>query len=355
MDSSNFRNNNVINQRNNSIDFLRGIAVISVIAIHTAWWSGCNYLPLWFSNLFLFIDIPIFMFISGVCFNYIKSIVKNLKGIVKLWKKWIFFIIIYSIILIIFFRPEFSINNLINWLFFFFPQNNSLQVVGGSIWFIPVYIKVSMFCSIIISYYNLHCKTINDFKYILLFMIIIIGICTFSQSFLFFDMYISLYSFFYLLGYYSSKKKFKSWLMFFLGEIALVLITYFVFNKSGIGISNVQDIKFPPNIYYLLFASLSVIPAWFFKDNYNVSSKNPVNYLGKNAIFFFFSQGISSSLLYFILPLLSLKNVYLLFLVLLFINIVLSISFGIILVNLYNIIEKIQKKIIGGYNEKREN
>lgn len=33
--------------RDNSLDFLRGLAIISVILIHTAFWTGGSYVPSW--------------------------------------------------------------------------------------------------------------------------------------------------------------------------------------------------------------------------------------------------------------------------------------------------------------------
>lgn len=36
--------------RNNYIDFLRGIAAIGIIAIHTAFWGGQSYTPEWFCS-----------------------------------------------------------------------------------------------------------------------------------------------------------------------------------------------------------------------------------------------------------------------------------------------------------------
>lgn len=41
-------------KRNEYIDYLRGIASIGIIAIHTAFWSGQSYTPEWFQNLTLF-------------------------------------------------------------------------------------------------------------------------------------------------------------------------------------------------------------------------------------------------------------------------------------------------------------
>ena len=81
--------------RNNNIDFLRGLATISIIIIHTAWWSGEGYLPRWFSGLTLLVDVPVFMFLAGLSFNYVNSITKNIKGIIGQWKKWLYFLVIF--------------------------------------------------------------------------------------------------------------------------------------------------------------------------------------------------------------------------------------------------------------------
>ena len=50
-------------KRNNNIDFLRGIATLCIILIHTAFWTGEMYLPAWFKNLTLLVDVPVFMYI----------------------------------------------------------------------------------------------------------------------------------------------------------------------------------------------------------------------------------------------------------------------------------------------------
>ena len=81
--------------RNNSIDFFRGLAFLAIIFIHTAFWSGESYNPAWFKNIFLLVDVPLFIFISGVSYNYVNSVAKNIKGILKQWNKWIFFLLFY--------------------------------------------------------------------------------------------------------------------------------------------------------------------------------------------------------------------------------------------------------------------
>jgi len=70
-----------------------------------------------------------------------------------------------------------------------------------------------------------------------------------------------------------------------------------------------------------------------------------MNYLGKNAIFFFYSQGISSSLLYLILPILNIRNIYIKFCLMALINILMAVSIGVITTILYNMASKLLTKI----------
>ena len=57
-------------KRDNSIDFFRGVAAIWIIFIHTCFWSGEVYVPVWLKSLSLIIDVPLFIFISGMTFNF---------------------------------------------------------------------------------------------------------------------------------------------------------------------------------------------------------------------------------------------------------------------------------------------
>lgn len=65
------------------IDAIRGICVISVIFIHTVFWSGMDYVPNWLRNLSLLIDVPLFFFLTG-CTMSVYSKLNPLKQILKL-------------------------------------------------------------------------------------------------------------------------------------------------------------------------------------------------------------------------------------------------------------------------------
>lgn len=47
-------------KRDYYLDFLRGIAALNIIIIHTAFWSGEGYVPTIIKNLTLLLDVPFF-------------------------------------------------------------------------------------------------------------------------------------------------------------------------------------------------------------------------------------------------------------------------------------------------------
>ena len=344
-------NTNKAKKRNEAIDFLRGCACVCIILIHTAWWSGNDYLPGWFKNAFLFFDVPMFMFLAGLSYHYIESVGKNIKGILKQWNKWVFFLLFYYAIIIIFFRSEFNPRNIVNSIFYLMPVEGSLKVIPGSLWFIFMYIQVTILCSIILYFYNTK-KSPIEFKHILIFMFFLTVI-----NLPFVDSNIAIYSFLYLLGYYSYKNKINSTKILILLEMAMIVLAVIVFKISGYGITDIQMLKGPVTVYYLLISIPSILLIWFLKDRIKKSPSKLISYIGKNAIFFYYAQGISSSLIFFIYPHLNISNIYLRFCHMALFNIVMGITIGIIINELYNLsyklITKIKLKLLNNKKKKK--
>lgn len=311
-------------KRNYNIDFLRGIATLWIIVIHTAWWSGTIYLPSWFSNLTLLIDVPVFMFISGISFNYVNSIIKNLRSLLNQWKKWLYFLIFYTILILIFYRDNFVLKDLLSWIVYIFPHSDSIEVVGGSIWFMIMYIKVTIICSIIICGINLFSKEdkLKNLLTILCLMLFIFIYCSNNNNFIVFDSYTSFYSLIYVLGYVLHHYKLKNIKQLITLEILNFLIILVIFYVLGLSIPSIQTIKFPPSLPYLFFSLFSILIFWYLKDNLKIKKSNVINYIGRNAIFFYYAQGISSSFLYYIYNFIPFKLPYLLFLIMLLINLI---------------------------------
>ncbi len=345
-------------KRNNNIDFLRGIATLCIVLIHTAFWSGELYLPNWFKNLSLIVDVPVFMYISGISFSFINSISKNVMSLIKQWKKWIFFVLVYALIILIFYRTEFSLKDFLCWIVYYFPNKTSLVVVGGSIWFWIMYIKVTMLCSIIIHLNN--ClekdkeKNIRNLIYIeLLIMMMYIYSTSSNTNTYFIDTKTLFYSIIYVLGYLSINYKIniRKTIIY---ELTTIIITCLLFSIYSFKIADLQVIKGSVLIPYLPFSLLSVILFWYLKDKLKIKEKNPINYIGRNALWFYFAQGISSSLLYYVYGHINNHHYLIVFTIMLTLNLAMSIIIAILLEKVYNlfshhrlngIIIKIVKKI----------
>ena len=66
---------------------------------------------------------------------------------------------------------------------------------------------------------------------------------------------------------------------------------------------NLQALKFPPSIIYGLASLISIVASLFCKGRIDKYVNNKIiNYIGTNAIWFYFCQGIGGSSLYYILP-----------------------------------------------------
>jgi hypothetical protein len=338
--------------RNYNIDFLRGIATLCIILIHTAWWSGQEYLPEWFSNLCLIIDVPVFMFIAGISFNYVNSIIKNIKGLLNNWKKWLYFLLFYILFILIFFREQFVITDLFSWIVYIFPNSNNIQVVPGSIWFMKMYINVSIICSIIICSINYFVKEnkLKALKTIIGIMLFIFLYCSENNSFLFFDRYISFYSLIYLIGYYLNNYKIKDIKKLIIYEIINFVVLITIFMIMNLTINDIQNIKFPPSLPYLSFSMISILLFWYLKDNLNIKASNKINYIGKNAIFFYFAQGVSSSFIYYIYKYIPFSNKIIIFIIMLLCNILFATIFAVILDKTYKLFsEKLKSSKLKKY------
>lgn len=329
--------------RNYTIDFLRAIAALWIVVIHTAFWSGETYLPSWFINLTLLIDVPLFIFISGISFHYSNSVIKSLKGLWIIWKKWCFFLLFYTLIILVFFRSDFHFLDFFSWFFYSFPNSNALNVVSGSIWYIIMYMKVSIFCSITICTIQYFGKenVLKYLKIVLEILFLIFAYQSFSgATFLFFDTYLSFYSILFILGYLAHYYSLKNKKQLILLELIAVSLLCLVFSSLHLDITAFQTTKFPPSFPYLFVSLPSLILCWYLFRHLKIQKENKLNYIGKNAIYFYFMQGISASLLYFILPYLSFENDVMKFGICLFMNLFMTTIGAILLERSYTFFTK---------------
>ena len=335
-------------KRNYNIDFLRGIATISIIVIHTAFWSGTAYLPEWVSNITLLLDVPAFIFISGITSSYSKTFMKKINGLLKLWQKWIFFLLFYILILLIFFRSDLKLVDIINWIFYSFPRETHLTVVQGSIWFMIMYIKVTILSATIITLNNYFEKSkknrLDNIKKIILLLLLIFSYTSLSKNTIIFDSYTYFYLIIYLIGYLSINYKIslKQMIKYQIINLILLLIVLYAYKYN---INDFQTVKFPPSFPYIFVSAPSIILYWYLKDHLSIKKNNKINYIGINAIDFYFAQGISSSLIYYIYRYIPFSNKLIIFIIMLTCNFIITTIIAIIINKSYNYVKiKLMKK-----------
>ena len=76
-------------ERDICLDFYRGIAAISVVLIHTVYWSGGQYLgESILYTLVLMVDVPLFVFLSGWSAFYTSNVEKTFLHLLKIWSQY---------------------------------------------------------------------------------------------------------------------------------------------------------------------------------------------------------------------------------------------------------------------------
>lgn len=314
-----------MSNRDNYIDLMRTICTIGIIFIHTVFWSGESYCPKYIQSLSLLIDVPAFFFITG-CVLTRANINSNLilSQIYKLSLLFTFVVIILQ-----FLSLSFNLKSIISSIFLICPSTPQFVVVAGSYWFIPVYVTSLILSVLIIKYYE---RFISAYLSIvaLVFISKLPYPININMKFLGIDIFYTIfYSCFILLGYkiYNLSLPKKKWLLF-ATLCSLLTLVFFLFKGNFI----MQDYKFPPSFVYFIY---SMILIFIFMAYKQTVPDMKILYIGRNAIYFYASQGISSSLCFHLVNTIQLP--WPAKLAIIFpINLCLAICIGIILKKLFN-------------------
>lgn len=135
--------------RDENIDILRGICAISIVLIHTTFWSGGGYVPQYIQSLSLLIDVPAFFFVSGLTLARTKNF--NPSGVI--FKLILYFgvaIFLYDLVVWLMHGGNFS--NTLNAITLNKFKTPYLSALGGSYWFVSVFCVVSIISSIVLIY-----------------------------------------------------------------------------------------------------------------------------------------------------------------------------------------------------------
>ena len=299
--------------RDQSLDFLRGLAALSIIFIHTAFWSGEAYVPQAVEALSLILDVPFFFFLSGWGGGYARSLKKSLLSLVDIYKKYLVFLCMYVAMLLVIRAAlgkaeGLTASNLIGNLWFRIGAGTALPVVMGSIWFLPVYFTVLPAGSLLfwLARWASRGEAERLAAWTGAFLALVLAglaytwmggrIPLLDQTALF-------YLAFYLLGLLCWRTKIPplSWTagLVLLDLGAMMLLA----RRLGADVFRMQDLKFPPTPVYLLFSLPAVIAALWLRGRLSkIPSQNLFCRIGRAALLFYFCQGIGASVLRWAAP-----------------------------------------------------
>ena len=304
------------------IDFAKGFATLAIIFIHTVFWSGQFYIPTEIRVLSLLIDVPLFYALSGLTSG--NNIEKTLYRLLKL--QITFMIFVTFLFFLDYFFKVFGLNffgldwmknfystfgskfvpsnisdvpqweNLGNWYLHQYTNADTFPVVMGSFWYLKVYYILTVFGVLILRFFPKH---INWF----------IGLC-FGLTFIFNVLpqfypngqvgYVAFYLGLFLVAHQLKGKKIPTkWIPILFGILGILLI--FLYWDLGKDVFlKMNKSKFPPKLLYIFWSSFSLLTLFVLYNRLKISKPNFITYIGQNAIFFYFAQGMSSSLVYFL-------------------------------------------------------
>lgn len=336
------------------IDFTKGIATLSIIFIHTVFWSGQFYIPAEVRVISLLFDVPIFFALSGLTSG--SNIEKTFYRLLKLQVTYMIFVTFLFFIDYFFkvfglwlfgmeslksfyatfgakyipqsisYMPQWQ--NLGNWYLHSYTKCDTFPVVMGSFWYLKVYYILTILGVLILRFFPRH---------IYWFIALCLGLTVIFNVFPNYYPtgqvgYVVFYLALFLIANRMKAKRLSSTIIPLLyGGLALLLFLMFWYYGSDI-FYKMNKQKFPPRLPYIIWAMFSIITLFIGYNRLRITKDHFVNYIGKNAIFYYFSQGISSSLIYFmVMPLIDNMHWTLLMLFIFIVNVVLAITIAEIL------------------------
>ena len=330
------------------IDFAKGFATLAIIFIHTVFWSGQFYVKTEFRVLSLLLDVPLFYALSGLTSS--GNIEKTLYRLLKLQITYMIFVTVlffadyfFKVFGLNYFGLEAMQNfystfgtkytpssistypqwqNLGNWYLHQYTMCDTFPVVMGSFWYLKVYYIHTVLGVLILRFFPQH-------------IIWFIALCLGYTLFINLNMeyypsgqvgYVAFYLGLFLLAHQLKGKKlpiFWTYLLLSAWLITLVILYYTIGYEA---IMKMNKAKFPPKLLYIFWSIFSLTLLFTFYNRLKISKANFITNIGNNAIFFYFAQGLSSSLVYFIVVALQDQMPWYLLMILVFgINIILAV------------------------------
>ena len=310
-------------KRLESVDIWKGVTILSVLVIHTCFWSGRQYLPDWMRHVSLLLDVTVFFFISGFLLqSSISKIVIQRAGRQSYRLIVDFFLIslivlLLAIVLYYILRLEDRVElNLQTAVFSGLKVDPSgsvwevLQVYGGSIWFLRVYLMVLLVGSLLLASPLQRWLPVLPVLSFAAFLVIV-EFPQLDKPFVLSDTrFLTFYLTIFLSGAFLKKYLQRiSLKVLSIFWITLIAISLVIIIRDG-GLPDLQAAKFPPSILYLLFSMHSIMIFCLLVVYESVHSfPSPhcririfLSWCGRNSFRIFLWQGVAASIPYFFIP-----------------------------------------------------
>lgn len=330
------------------IDFAKGLATLSIIFIHTAFWSGQFYIKPEVRVMSLVFDVALFYALSGITSG--NNIEKTFYRLLKLQITYMIFVTFlffmdwfFKVFGLSFFdlqwlkdfystfgskyvpqnisyEPQWQ--NLGNWYLHSYSNADTFPVVMGSFWYLKVYFILTVFGVLILKFFPKH---INWFIGLCIGLTIIFNI--FPQYYPSGQVgYVAFYMTVFLIAHQLKGKKIPTKMIPVLYGLVVVALFGMFWYYGADMFYKINKQKFPPKIPYIIWTLFSLTTLFVLYNRLKIEKNNFICYIGKNAIFYYFAQGISSSIVYFlVVPLKDQMNWVVLMLIIYPINIGLAI------------------------------
>jgi len=310
-------------KRLETVDIWKGITILSVVLIHTVFWSGRLYLPDWTRQVVLLLDVTVFFFISGYLLRSrsSKTVVQRTGrqslrlfidyGIVTILGLGIAIALYY--LLRLGHLVEFDLQAAIHSALKFDPSDSVwevIQVYGGSMWYLRVYMAVLVVGLIILAtpiqkgFFILPLVSFGGFLLIMSYPELV-------APFLFTDtLFLSFYLTVFLAGAVFKRYKHKLTMrMLWIAWSMVLAVSLVVVLQEG-GLPDLQSEKFPPTPIYLLFSLHSILAfcallLYEQKSGFDKRGEQVRDFsawFGRHSFRVYLWQGVAASIPYFFVP-----------------------------------------------------
>lgn len=288
--------------------------ILSVINIHTVYWSLKPYTPDILRELAYFVDIPIFFFISGYFARYsafLSSAGQALRQLVRLYLRYLAITVLVAagtIFWVYFFRDRVP-DGLPASLLSIFTLQLSGELWGyfkgyyGNLWYLHTYFPMLLLVPVIIG-----SPFFPRFKYSLLFLLFILYfLMTYQYKGHVFLLRswgdIFFYCLFLVLGtIYRTKEEGLSTRLVLFSFIVNCLLAWFIYQIDG-GELRLSRYKFPPSVEWLVYSLLLVHVFVLIRPYWKRTIRSRISiiaagleWIGNNSLTVYLVQGLVCSI-----------------------------------------------------------